>query len=220
MLREVVPDADGRVRPELRAGVAPPGDEERESWRRLPPGAEVIAGWALARSPRTPARSSTSAPGPLPSLDVNMIHVGEPRTIVPGRGHGHVTVRLAPGQERGGDGRRARAPAARPRRRRAPRSPIEHGAGRPVALRSRAARRSGSRPRALERACGARAGADAARRHDPDARELAERGIHTVATGFALDGDAIHAPNESYRLESLRLGEASARELYPALGGA
>jgi hypothetical protein len=34
-----------------------------------------------------------------------------------------------------------------------------------------------------------------------------------------LDGDAIHAPNESYRLESLRMGERSARELYLALGG-
>jgi hypothetical protein len=32
-----------------------------------------------------------------------------------------------------------------------------------------------------------------------------------------LDADAIHAPNESFRLESLRLGERSARELYMAL---
>ena len=34
--------------------------------------------------------------------------------------------------------------------------------------------------------------------------------------GFALAEDAIHAPNESYRLESLRLGGAAARELYEA----
>ena len=31
------------------------------------------------------------------------------------------------------------------------------------------------------------------------------------------DADAIHAPDESYRLESLRLGEAAARELYTEL---
>jgi hypothetical protein len=47
--------------------------------------------------------------------------------------------------------------------------------------------------------------------------ELAVAGIPTVVGGFALAEDAIHAPNESYRLESLRLGAASARELYAAL---
>jgi hypothetical protein len=36
-------------------------------------------------------------------------------------------------------------------------------------------------------------------------------------SGFALPDDDIHAPNESYRLESLRLGEAASRELYAAL---
>jgi hypothetical protein len=46
---------------------------------------------------------------------------------------------------------------------------------------------------------------------------LAEREIPTIVTGFVLPDDAIHAPDESYRLESLRLGEASARELYGAL---
>ena len=38
MLAEVAPDAEGRVRPELSAGVAPVAPEERESWERLPPG--------------------------------------------------------------------------------------------------------------------------------------------------------------------------------------
>ena len=46
---------------------------------------------------------------------------------------------------------------------------------------------------------------------------LAERGIASIVSGFALPDDAYHAPNESYRLESLRLGEATARELYVAL---
>jgi hypothetical protein len=38
-----------------------------------------------------------------------------------------------------------------------------------------------------------------------------------IVSGFALPDDAFHAPNESYRLESLRLGEKAARELYLAL---
>ena len=46
---------------------------------------------------------------------------------------------------------------------------------------------------------------------------LARRGIPTVLSGFALDADGIHGPDESYRLESLALGERSARELYAAL---
>ncbi|HEV3378744.1 MAG TPA: hypothetical protein VG126_15845, partial [Thermoleophilaceae bacterium] len=46
---------------------------------------------------------------------------------------------------------------------------------------------------------------------------LADRGIPAIVSGFALPEDAFHAPNESYRLESLRLGEATARELYRTL---
>ena len=46
---------------------------------------------------------------------------------------------------------------------------------------------------------------------------LAEQGVPTIVSGFAVGADAFHAPNESYRLESLRLGELTARELYRAL---
>ena len=46
---------------------------------------------------------------------------------------------------------------------------------------------------------------------------FAARGIPTVLSGFALDADGIHGPDESYRLESLELGERAARELYAAL---
>ena len=51
----------------------------------------------------------------------------------------------------------------------------------------------------------------------PAVAELAARGIPTVVTGFVLPDDAFHAPDESYRLESLDLGERTARELYAAL---
>ena len=46
---------------------------------------------------------------------------------------------------------------------------------------------------------------------------LAGQGVPSIVSGFALPADAFHAPNESYRLESLRLGELAARELYLAL---
>ena len=47
---------------------------------------------------------------------------------------------------------------------------------------------------------------------------FAERGIQTIVSGFALPDDAIHAPNESYRLASLELGEGTSRALFEELG--
>jgi acetylornithine deacetylase/succinyl-diaminopimelate desuccinylase-like protein len=47
---------------------------------------------------------------------------------------------------------------------------------------------------------------------------FAERGIQTIVSGFALPEDAIHGPNESFRLKSLELGEATARVLFEELG--
>jgi acetylornithine deacetylase/succinyl-diaminopimelate desuccinylase-like protein len=51
----------------------------------------------------------------------------------------------------------------------------------------------------------------------PVVAEFAARGIPTIVTGFVLPDDAFHAPDESYRLESLALGERTARELLHAL---
>jgi acetylornithine deacetylase/succinyl-diaminopimelate desuccinylase-like protein len=53
----------------------------------------------------------------------------------------------------------------------------------------------------------------------PIVAELAARGMPVIVSGFAVHADAFHAPNESFRLESLRLGEATARELLIALAG-
>ena len=47
---------------------------------------------------------------------------------------------------------------------------------------------------------------------------LADKGIPTILSGFGLPDDHLHAPNESFPLESLRLGEASARTVRRALG--
>ena len=43
------------------------------------------------------------------------------------------------------------------------------------------------------------------------------RAIPTIVSGFGLPDDDIHAPNESYRLESLELGSRTARELLVSL---
>ncbi len=50
----------------------------------------------------------------------------------------------------------------------------------------------------------------------PIVAEFAAKGIPTVVSGFALPDDDIHAPNESYRVESLHQGAAASRELLRA----
>ena len=51
----------------------------------------------------------------------------------------------------------------------------------------------------------------------PVVAEFAAHAIPTIVSGFGLPDDDIHAPNESYRLESLELGSRTARELLISL---
>ena len=65
MLAEVAPDSEGRVRPELSAGVAAPAEAEREGWEALPAGDESDR--RRGRAPRGAGRrraSSTTARAP------------------------------------------------------------------------------------------------------------------------------------------------------------
>ena len=70
--------------------------------------------------------------------------------------------------------------------------------------------------RALERATGktalCRSGGTL-----PILAAFAERGIPAIVSGFSLPDDALHAPNESYRLVALEQGAAAARALYEEL---
>ncbi|HEY6778352.1 MAG TPA: M20/M25/M40 family metallo-hydrolase [Thermoleophilaceae bacterium] len=217
MLHEVAPGPDGRVREELRAGVAGVGEPERESWRRLRPGAEALA--SVGARPVIPEAADEfyERTGAAPSLDVNMIAVGEPRTIVPALARGHVSLRLAPGQRAAKMGAELELLL---------RSAAPDGAE--VAIDLELADPALFDPEhpalrlaagAIERACGMEPAFVRLGGTLPLLAVLADRGTPTIVSGFVLDADAIHAPNESYRIESLRLGERSARELYHALGG-
>jgi acetylornithine deacetylase/succinyl-diaminopimelate desuccinylase-like protein len=215
MLREVAPDAEGRVRPELAAGVGAPAPEELEAWERLPDGEEAIA--SVGATPVTPGAGAEfyQRTGAATAVDVNMVRVGEPRTIVPAVARGHVTVRLAPGQsaERIGGELERLLRAAAPEHADVS---IELQLADPAlfdithpALQLAAD--------ALGRACGTPAALVRLGGTLPLLAVLADRGIASIVSGFALPADAFHAPNESFSLESLRLGEATAGELYRAL---
>jgi acetylornithine deacetylase/succinyl-diaminopimelate desuccinylase-like protein len=215
MLAQVVPGPDGRVRAELRAGVEEPAATERESWARMKPGDEVLA--EVGGRPVHPSAGAEyyERNGADASLDVNLVTSGEPRTVVPSTARAVISLRLAP---------RQRSEEIQPVMDELLRSAVPEGADVEIAWQlaepslfdvdEPAIRLAAG---AIERACGVAPVMQRSGGSIPIVAELAAAGIPTVVGGFALPEDAIHAPNESYRLESLRLGAAAARELYAAL---
>src|SRR3954451_2318260 len=96
MLAEVVPGPDGRLREELRAGIAAPSQAERDSWARLPPGEQVLG--EVGGRPAYPgaAEEYYERNGADASLDVNEVVGGEPRTLVPAAARAAISLRLPP----------------------------------------------------------------------------------------------------------------------------
>ncbi|MCW3015947.1 MAG: family dipeptidase [Solirubrobacterales bacterium] len=216
MLATVLPGLDGTLREELCTGIEPPDAAELESWARLASGDALLA--ASGGRPLHPGAGAEyyARNGAGASLDVHAIAGGETRTIVPAVATATLSQRLAPGQRAAEIAAtlerllRAAAPAgvevqiaaetADPIRFALDEPPIRLAAN------------------AIERATGTapayvRLGATI-----PIVAELAALGMPVIVSGFATHADTIHAPNESFRLESLRLGEATARELLGALG--
>jgi len=215
MLAEVVPGSDGRVREELRAGVAAPAEAERESWRRLPPGDQVIAEVGGRPAYLGAAEEYYERNGADASLDVNEIVGGEPRTLVPASARATVSLRLAPGQTAAEIGPvlecllRDAAPSG---------AEVEiawHRADPSLFEPDLPALVLGAQ--AIERATGTAPALVRSGGSIPVVAEFAARSIPTIVTGFVLPDDAFHAPDESFRLESLELGERTARELLTAL---
>jgi acetylornithine deacetylase/succinyl-diaminopimelate desuccinylase-like protein len=215
MLAAVVPGPDGTLRPELRQGVAEPAPAERESWARLKPGDEVIA--EVGGTPLGPDAGARyyERNGADASLDVNEFVAGEPRTVVPSTARATVSIRLAPGQTPAVVG-----PALERLLREAAPDDVEVTFDAEIAepalfpVDSAAMRLAAE---AIERGTGMAPAFVRTGGSIPIVAEFARKDITTVVSGFALPDDDIHAPNESYRVESLRLGEAASRELYAAL---
>ena len=212
-----LPGPDGVLRDELREGIVPPSAAELESWAR----AAAVARLALEEIGARPVapgagdawRERTGADA---SLDVNMLVDGGARADDrPGAGAG--VPDAAPGARPGSraDARRARRAAAR-------RAPGRRRARRDVHARRAVADRRGSAGGA-SRARGDRAGdrddlrARALGGSIPVVAAMAARGWPVIVSGFGTAEDEIHAPNESYRLESLDLGERAGARLLRAL---
>jgi acetylornithine deacetylase/succinyl-diaminopimelate desuccinylase-like protein len=218
-LAPLMPNGDGLLRDELRAGRIEPTADELASWATLAPGAEVLAEVGAVPLSEASTNDFYVRNWSEPSFDINGIETGDaksPRTILLATARAIISIRLAPGQ----DAAQIRETAERLIREATPAGAeltiTRHGLGRPAmfdpslpALKlARAAihRATGSDP-VLVRSGGS----------IPILATLADRGIPTILSGFSLPGDDLHAPNESYRLASLYLGEAAAERLYAAL---
>jgi acetylornithine deacetylase/succinyl-diaminopimelate desuccinylase-like protein len=215
MLAEIAPGPDGAVRDELRAGVLPPAEAERISWERLPPGTQVLS--EVGGRPAYPGAEAEyyERNGADTSVEINEIVGGEPRTVVPAVARATVSVRLAPGQ---------RAAEIGPVLERLLRDAAPADAG--VTMASHLADPSLFEPdlpalvlaaQALERATGTAPALVRSGGSIPVVAEFAAREIPTIVSGFTLPDDAFHAPDESFLVANLELGERAGRELLIAL---
>jgi acetylornithine deacetylase/succinyl-diaminopimelate desuccinylase-like protein len=222
-LQAVLP-RDGRLPDPLRAGIAEPTNEELQSWAELTPGAEELAGQGARPLDEHAAEEFYSRTFAEPAVDVNGIEGGSPqlqKTVLPVEADANVSIRLAPGQ----DPEQIAPEVERLLREAAP-------AGAELEL----TRLSSAPPGrvdpesaavqlgldAFERALGVRPLLVRSGGTLPIVPALADKGIPTILTGFALPDSNIHSPNENLREEYVPLGVKAARELYTsfaALGG-
>lgn len=211
----------GRVPDALRVGIAPVTDEERKGWELQPAGADVLrdAG-AVPYDPdaadefylRTTAETS---------VDVNGILGGKPglkNTTVVSEAQANFTVRLAPGQ----DPKVVVPEVERLLHEAAPAGvTIEveelEGSTRPGLVAADAPVIKIAQD-AFESAFGIRPILTRSGGTLPIMPALADKGIPTILTGFALPESNVHSPNERMLVEFFPRGVATIKELYTRLG--
>jgi acetylornithine deacetylase/succinyl-diaminopimelate desuccinylase-like protein len=220
MLSAVLPDADERSREPLRAGLVPASADEVSTWTALPAGADEIAsvGGRPVSAAAVEGVEFYRRTGADASLSVNGIAGGDAvdlRTIIPARAVAQVSVRVAPGQS----GVAIKDEVVRLLREAAPPGvdvTLDFIASEPALFRADEPAITLAR-RALESAAGAAPALVRTGGSLPILAAFSERGIPAIVSGFALPADQIHAPNESFRLQSLELGLRAAEELYAEL---
>jgi acetylornithine deacetylase/succinyl-diaminopimelate desuccinylase-like protein len=213
-----VQPVDGRLPEPLREGIASPTEDELESWRELPAGADELSGQGARPLDLRAAEEFYLRTWAEPAVDVNGIEGGSPqlqKTVLPVQAEANVSIRLAPGQ----DPARIADVFQRMLRDAAP-----EGAEVEVELLSSSAPGlvDPEAPAvqlgldAFERALGTRPLLIRSGGTLPIVPALQARGIPTVVTGFALPESNVHSPNERLLVEYVPLGVDAARELFSA----
>jgi acetylornithine deacetylase/succinyl-diaminopimelate desuccinylase-like protein len=210
---------DGVLPEPLRKGIVPPTEEEIAGWAQLVPGPDRLAEAGARPSHPRGAEYFYLRTTAEPALDVNGIVGGSPvlqKTVIPVAAEANLSIRLAPGQS---------VDVIAPEVERMLRQAAPEGVELEVT-------KLGSSPpgrvrpddpalqlalEAFERTFGHRPLFVRSGGTLPIIPALAEKGIPTVLTGFALPESNIHSPNERILAEYLPLGIETARELFRSL---
>jgi acetylornithine deacetylase/succinyl-diaminopimelate desuccinylase-like protein len=219
ILARMLPDPDGKLPQVLQKGVIAPDPKEVASWSQLPPGEEVVrhvGGRPISQAAVDEyyVRNWTQ-----PALDMHGVMGGDAlqvRTIIPAQARAKASIRLVPDQttEEMTAILEGLVKAATPEG--AEVTFKTTGTGEPAVFDpNTAALQAGIA--AIGEATGIEPALIRVGGSISILGALAERGIPTIMSGFALADDAVHAPNESFRLESLEHCERSAYALYERL---
>jgi acetylornithine deacetylase/succinyl-diaminopimelate desuccinylase-like protein len=204
----------------LRAGVVPPTREEMDSWRELAPGATVLANAGATPMDDEAAEAFYQRTLAGPAVDVNGLTGGEPvlqKTVLPVFAEANVSIRLAPGQ----DVEEISAAFEHLLRDAAPEGAqleIERRSSAPAGLIPPDAPAVRLGLDAFERVVGRRPLLLRSGGTIPIVPALADRGIATILSGFALPNANMHSPNERLLARYVPLGVETARETLVALG--
>ncbi|HEU4450320.1 MAG TPA: M20/M25/M40 family metallo-hydrolase [Gaiellaceae bacterium] len=199
---------------ELRAGSVPPSPEELASWEELDPGAAVLAAAGATPLDDRAGAELYARTFAGPAVDVNGLRGGEPdlqKTVLPVTAQANVSIRLAPGQ----DVEEIAAAFERLLREAAPPGAdveVERRSSSPAGLIPPDAPAVRLAQGAFERVLGRRPLLLRTGGTLPVVPALAEKGIPTILSGFALPGANVHSPNERLLARYLSLGAAAARE--------
>jgi acetylornithine deacetylase/succinyl-diaminopimelate desuccinylase-like protein len=210
---------DGLLPDQLRVGRAALSDSEVQSLKKLPSGAEVLLEAGATPLDPEAEKDFYDRTWAEPSLDVNGIHGGKPEfvnTTLVVEAEARFTIRLAPGQDPD-----TIATAAE----RMLRNALPAGAELTLERENSAAPGvfSADSPAiqlgldAFERAVGVRPILVRVGGTLPIYPALAEKGIPTIGTGFALRESNVHSPNERLRVQDVDRAVAAATELYRGL---
>jgi acetylornithine deacetylase/succinyl-diaminopimelate desuccinylase-like protein len=210
---------DGLLPDQLRVGRTALSEIEVASLDKLPSGAQILAeAGAIPLDPRAEEQfyDRTWAE---PALDINGIHGGKPEfvnTTLVVEAEARFTIRLAPGQDPDTVGSAAEKlfHAAVPRDAEVTLT-RENAAPPGVFAPDSPAIQLGLD--AFERAVGVRPILVRVGGTLPIYPALAEKGIPTIGTGFALRESNVHSPNERLRVEDVDRAVAAATELYKGL---
>jgi acetylornithine deacetylase/succinyl-diaminopimelate desuccinylase-like protein len=199
---------------ELRAGVTEPTEDELASWAELDPGAAVLATAGATPKDADAAEDFYLRTLAGPAVDVNGIAGGEPdlvKTVLPVFAEANVSIRVAPGQ----DEEQLAESFERILREAAPEGAeleIERRSASPPGLIAPDAPAIRLAQGAFERVVGRRPLLLRSGGSIPLVPALAEKGIPTILSGFALPDANVHSPNERLLVRYIPLGVAAARE--------